>query len=153
MRTWAMRIVGLLNILFAIFGLLIEVTTLWFGWGRWPGSATPVDWAIFALLLAISVYLVVHPAIYGIGLVKKDESALLPCAVLFAAQMLTFLGVWILFFALGRSMPEIVSGLWCFAILSIQYSVLYGYSTLGLIVTITLLLLRRVAAKGSRRVA
>jgi hypothetical protein len=148
-----MRIVGLLSIAFAIFALLFELTVLWQGWGRLPGSssATQMDWVIFALLLAISVYLVVHPARYGISLIKKDESALLPCAVLFAVQILAFLlCVWI-GLSLPRSKDGIVYGLWVFAILPIQFSVLFGPSALGLVVTLTLLLSRGAAIKEATK--
>ena len=81
MRVWALRIIGLLNILFAIFALLFEAVALLSG-GKFPTKVTPtpMDWVIFALLLAVSNYLVVHPALYGIRLIRKDESALLPCA-------------------------------------------------------------------------
>jgi hypothetical protein len=148
-----MRIIGLLNILFAIFAMLIELTVLWPGWSRLPGSssATQMDWVIFALLLAVSIYLVVHPARYGIRLIKKDESALLPCAVLFAIQTLVLLlCVWI-GLSLPRSMGGIVYGLWVFAILPIQYSVLFGPSALGLVVTLALLLSRRAALKNTTK--
>jgi len=149
MRTWAMRIIGLLNILFAIFALLFEFVALWIG-GKLPGSssATPIDWVIFTILLAVSNYLVVHPALYGISLIRKDESALLPCALLFAAQLLVFtLGAYILIY--WRSMLEIVTGLWVFAVLPIEFSVAFGYCTIGLAVTITLLAVSRRAAKKS----
>jgi hypothetical protein len=123
MRAWALRIIGLLNILFAIFALLFEGVALLSG-GKFPTKVTPtpMDWIIFALLLAVSNYLVVHPALYGIRLIRKDESALLPCALLFAAQTLVFtLGVYIMLY--WRSMLEIVTGLWVFAVLPIQFSV------------------------------
>jgi hypothetical protein len=148
MRAWALRIIGLLNILFAIFALLFEGVALLSG-GKFPTKVTPtsMDWIIFALLLAISNYLVVHPALYGIRLIRKDESALLPCALLFAAQTLVFtLGVYIMLY--WRSMLEIVTGLWVFAVLPIQFSVAFGYSTIGLVVTITLLTLSRRAARN-----
>jgi hypothetical protein len=148
MRAWALRIIGLLNILFAIFALLFEGVALLSG-GKFPTKVTPtpMDWIIFALLLAVSNYLVVHPALYGIRLIRKDESALLPCALLFAAQTLVFtLGVYIMLY--WRSMLEIVTGLWVFAVLPIQFSVAFGYSTIGLVVTITLLTLSRRAARN-----
>jgi hypothetical protein len=149
MRTWALRIIGLLSILFAIVVLLFELVVLWPWWGRLPGStsATRTDWVVFALLLAISIYLVVHPARYGIRLIKQDESALLPCAVLFAAQILAYLLTTWIGFSLPRSMNGIVFGLWEFAILPIQYAVLFGPSVLGLIVTLTLFLSRRARKK------
>lgn len=89
MRAWTMRIIGLSNILFAAFALLFEAVALLNG-GKFPTKVPPtaMDWVIFTLLLAVSNYLVVHPALYGIRLIRKDESALLPCALLFAAQTL-----------------------------------------------------------------
>ena len=152
MKTWAMRILGLLNILFAVFALFFEAVALFFSRGRFPTKVTPtlMDWVIFALLLAVSNYLVVHPALYGIKLIKKIESALLPCAVLFAVQTLVFvIGVYTLLY--WRSMLEIVTGLWVFAVLPIEFSVAFGYSTLGLIVTITLLTLSRRTANGAAK--
>ena len=150
MRVWTLRIIGLLNILFAIFVLLIEAVTLLISGGKFPTKVPPtlMDWVIFTFLLAVSNYLVVHPALYGIKLIRKDESALLPCALLFAAQTLLFvLGVYVLL--LWRSMIEIVTGLWMFAVLPISFSAGFGYSTIGLVVTITLLTLSR-RATGNR---
>jgi hypothetical protein len=147
MRAWTLRIIGLSNILFAIFALLFEAVALLSG-GKFPTKVTPAptDWVIFTLLLAVSNYLVIHPALYGIRLIRKDESALLPCALLFAAQTLVFaLFVYILLY--WRSKLEIISGLWVFALLPIQFSVAFGYSTIGLVVTITLLTLSRRAAR------
>ena len=146
-----MRIVGLSNILFAIFSLLFEGVALLSG-GKFPTKVTPTltDWVIFTLLLAISNYLVIHPALYGIRLIRKDESALLPCALLFTAQMLMFaLFVYVLLY--WRSKLEIVSGLWVLALLPVQFSVAFGYSTIGLVMMITLLLLSRRAAVNSAR--
>ena len=155
MRAWTLRIIGLLNILFAIFALLFEAVSLFVAEGKFPTKVppTPMDWVIFTVLLAVSNYLVVHPALYGIRLIRKDESALLPCALLFAAQTLLFiLGVYMLFF--GRSMRELVTGFWVFALLPITYSAAFGYSTIGLVVTITLLILsRRAAVKSAEKVA
>lgn len=150
MRTWTMRILGLSNILFAIFVLLIEALTLWLSGGKFPTKVTPtpMDWVIFALFLAVSNYLVVRPALYGISLIRKDESALLPCALLFGAQTLVFLiGVYVLLFE--PSKREIVTGLCVFATLPIQFSVPFGYSTIGLVLTITLLILSRRTAVNS----
>lgn len=147
MRAWSLWIIGLLNILFAIFALLFEAVALFIG-GKFPTKVTPtpMDWVIFTFLLVVSNYLVVHPALYGIRLIRKDESAVLPCALLFAAQTLLFaLGVYILLF--WRSKIEIVAGFWVFAVLPIQFSVAFGYSTIGLVVTITLLTLSRRAAR------
>jgi hypothetical protein len=149
MRAWTLRIIGLLNILFAIFALLFEAVALLFSGGKFPTKVppTPMDWVIFAFLLVVSNYLVVHPALYGIRLIRKDESALLPCALLFTTQTLLFaLGVYILLF--WRSMLEIVTGFWVFAVLPIQFSVAFGYSTIGLVVTITLLTLSRRATRN-----
>jgi hypothetical protein len=148
MRTWTLRIIGLLNILFAVFALSVEAVTLFIG-DKFPTKVppTPMDWVIFIFLLAVSNYLVVHPALYGIRLIKKDESALLPCALLFAAQTLLFiLCVYILLF--GRSIREIATGFWVLAVLPIQFSVTFGYSAMGLLVTITLLTLSRRAARN-----
>lgn len=147
MRAWIMRIIGLSNILFAIFALSFEAVALLTG-GKFPTKVTPttMDWVIFTLLLAVSNYLVVHPALYGVRLIKKDESALLPCALLFAVQTLVFaLFVYILIY--WRSKLEIESGLWMFALLPIQFSVSFGYSIIGLVATITLLALSRRAAR------
>jgi hypothetical protein len=144
LKTWTMRILGLLNILFAVFALFFEAAALWLSRARFPTKVTPtpMDWVIFALLLAVSNYLVVHPALYGVKLIRKTESAILPCALLFAAQTLVFvIGVYTLLY--WRSMLDIVTGLWLFALLPIEFSVGYGYSTLGLVVTITLLILSR----------
>ena len=151
MRAWTLRIIGLLNILFAIFALFFEAVALAliFSGCKFPTKVppTPMGWVIFTFLLAVSNYLVVHPALYGIRLIRKDESALLPCALLFAAQTLMFaLGVYILLF--WRSMLDIVTGFWVFAVLPIQFSVVFGYSTIGLVVTITLLTLSRRATRS-----
>ena len=147
MRTWIMRIIGLSSILFATFALLFEAVALLIG-GKFPTKVTPtaMDWVIFALLLAVSNYLVAHPALYGIRLIRKDESALLPCALLFASQTLVFaLGVYVLLY--GRSVREISTGLWLFAVLPIQFSVVFGYSTIGLVAIIALLTFSRRAAR------
>jgi hypothetical protein len=112
-------------------------------WKRWPNLATGSDWLIFALLLAISVYLVVHLAYCGICLIRKDESALLPCLLLFAAETLgVLLSIWILWTMLPPSMGKVIFGLWEVALSPIDVEALPGFSTLGFVVTLTLLLTR-----------
>jgi hypothetical protein len=149
MRTWTLRIIGALNILFTVLALLYLAGMLQMHWNRWPSSATSSDWVIFVFLLAISVYIVVHLAYCGIDLIKLDESALLPCLLLFASETLgVWLSVWVLWLMLPPSMGKIIFGLWEVAISPVHVEVLSGYSTVGFVVSLTLLLTRRGAPKG-----
>jgi hypothetical protein len=144
MRTWTMRIVGGLNVLFAALALWYLEEMIRMKWNRWPSSATGTDWVVFAVLLAISVYLVVHLAFYGIRLMKKNEAALLPCILLFAVESVgVYLSVVILWLVLPQSMNKIIFGLWWVALSPIHVEGLSGYSVLGFVVTLTLLLSRR----------
>lgn len=144
MRTWTMRIVGGLNVLFAALALWYLEEMIRMKWNRWPSSATGTDWVVFAVLLAISVYLVVHLAFYGIRLMKKNEAALLPCILLFAVESVgVYLSVVILWLVLPQSMNKIIFGLWWVALSPIHVEGLSGYSVLGFVVTLTLLLTRR----------
>lgn len=148
MRKWAMRIVGALNVLFAILALSYLEEMLRMHWNKWPSSATSSDWVIFAFLLAISVYLVVHPAYLGIRLIKKHESALLPCILLFAAETLgVFSSVVVLWLMLPRSMSKVIFGLWSVALSPIDVEVFSGYSLIGFVATLTLLLSRKGVLK------
>jgi hypothetical protein len=141
--------VGILNLLFAALALLYLAGMLWIHWNRWPNSATRSDWVVFGLLLAISVYVVVHLAYYGKNLIKKDESALLPCLLLFGTETLGVLvSVWVLWLMLPSSMGDITFGLWSVALSPIDFEVLSGYSALGFVVTLGLLLTRRGALNG-----
>lgn len=145
-----MRVVGALNGLFAVFALVYTAGILWMHWNRWPSSATRFDWVVFALLLGISVYIVVHLAYYGIKLIKNDESAVLPCLILFAVETLgVLLSVWVLWLMLPPSMNKIIFGLWEVALSPLDVEVLWGYSVLGFIVTLILLVSRRSAHKTS----
>jgi hypothetical protein len=139
-----MRIIGGLNILFAALALWYLEEMIRMKWNRWPTSATGGDWLVFAVLLATSVYLVVHLAYYGIKLLKKNEAALLPCILLFAAESLgVYLSVLILWNILPQSMHKIIFGLWWVALSPIHFEGFSGYSVVGFVVTLTLLLSRR----------
>jgi len=150
MRKRAMRILKTLNILFGVLALLYSAQLIRMHWNRWPGSATRIDWSIFFLLLAISVYMVVHLAYCGIRLIKEVESALMPCFLLFAAESLGVLAsIWASWMMLPRSMDKVIFGLWSIALSPIDVQVFSGYSLLGVVATLTLLLVRRSAISKS----
>jgi hypothetical protein len=139
-----MRIIGALNIVFGVLSFWFFAGMIQMHWGKWPSSATGNDWAIFFLIAAISTYLVAHLGYCGIRLIKLDESALLPCILLFALEMLGFLlSTWILWLILPRSMNKVIFGLWEIALSPIAIEVAYGYSFLGFLITVALLLSRR----------
>lgn len=143
-RRWTMPVIGILNILFGIVASWYFAAMIQIHWNKWPGSATRNDWGIFFLLAVVSMYLVVHLAYCGIRLIKGDETALLPCFLLFAAETFgVFVSVWVLWMMLPQSMNKVIFGLWSVALSPIDIEVLYGYSPLGFVVTLTLLLSRR----------
>lgn len=149
MRIWTMRIVGVLNVLFAALSLTYLAGMLNIHWNRWPASATARDWAIFALLLTLSVYLVVHVAFYGIRLLKHNESAVLPCLLLYAAQTLgAMAGYWVIWLVLPQSMMNISFGLWSVALTPLDVQVLSGFTIFGVLATLFLLFTRKRIPKG-----
>jgi hypothetical protein len=143
-----MRIVGALNVLFAALALSYLEEMLRMHWNKWPSSATTRDWVVFAFLLTISVYLVVHLAYLGVRLIEKHESALLLCTLLFATETLgAVLSVWAWWGMHPASMNKVIFGLWWIALSPIDVEVFSGYSILGLVATLSLLFSRKGVLK------
>jgi len=146
MRTWTMRILGVLNLLFGVGGLCYFAESLFVHWNKWPPSATKCEWAIFAILLVISTYFVVHLGYCGLRLIRSDESAILPSCILFAAGNIgELLSVQVFWLIVPLSMSKIVFGLWEVALSAFDVQVLSGYALFGFVVTLTLLISRRGA--------
>ena len=143
MRKWAMRILGILNLLGIAGSFWYLGGMLQMHWHRWPESANSVDWAIFWLLLAFNLYLSGHLAYCSIRMIRKDETAILPAFLLQAAQILFMIADVVVFWLiLPHSMSKITFGLWSVALSGIDMQVYSGIAPIGLVALLILMLSR-----------
>jgi hypothetical protein len=73
---WAMRILGVFNLLFVGLGLCYALGMLEIRWGRWPGPPSLVDWAMIILYYAISLACLALQVYTGVKLIKGHTSSL-----------------------------------------------------------------------------
>ena len=132
MKTWIMRTVGALNVLFSAFGFYYFALRLSYSWhGRWPGSPTATDWFVFLTLSALTCGLVASVGYLGVRLLRGDESVIITTAVVFGAEIVYFLGDILLFWVLLRSRPEITVGFFGIAQIPLDPQLVTGYPLLG----------------------
>jgi hypothetical protein len=144
MQTWAMRILGALNILFAATGVWFSAVMIRMHWNRWPGSPSRLDWAKFAGLHAITILMIAYLAFLGIRLIMRDAKALWPLSLLFVAEIAYFLVfVSVTWVIMPMSMSKIAVGFLGKTLDPIAPQLVTGYPFVGLIIALVILMVRR----------
>jgi hypothetical protein len=142
---WIMRVVGLLNLLYGIFGICYFAAIL--SWHNWTGSRSLLSWLIFLLLSGFSIGLIVYLGYLGIRLMRKDRTAIRPAALVFGVEILYFLlGVEIFWIALPESMAPVAVGFWEMALGPIDPQIVTGDPLLGLLAMFIVRSRKRVEA-------
>lgn len=86
-----MRCMGILTVLYCVYGIAYYVRELAYEKGRWLGSPDSFDWVIFAALSVITLGATIYLAYLGMRLIRVDAAALGPMCLVFGAEIAYFL--------------------------------------------------------------
>lgn len=148
-RIWLMRVLGVLNILFALIGLYYFGVILRLNGRRgWIGSGSPAlrHWIIFSVLCSLTVGLTVYLIYLGAQLLRNENSALRPVCIVFGIEILSV-------FAMGASWavlpgnPDLIGGFFSIPGDPFAPQIATGYPIIGLIICLILLLGNKRDAK------
>jgi membrane protease YdiL (CAAX protease family) len=149
MMTWMTRILGIINLLFVALGAYYSVVMIHAHWNKWPGNPTSFDWLVFLCLYAVSLLMLLYLGYLGVRLIKKDESALWKLSLLFVTEMVYFyVFVTVTWVVMPMSTSKIAVGLWGRSQDPLAPQIITGYPLIGLIVTLIILLMRRISRKA-----
>lgn len=139
MKRWAMRALGVLNILFVFAGLYYSAALHAMRWGKWSPRPSELDWAIFAVLCIISLVILIRLGYTGIRLLHGDSSVLRSLTILFTAEILYLLATSIVDWTLlPAALAHRAVGFWegGLDLLTPQY--VTGYPVIGAIAALLL---------------
>lgn len=144
MQAWPMRVLGALNIAFVALGAFYAASILHMRWHKWPVPPTYQDWMVFAVLNAISVFLIAYLGYLGVRLIRKDSDALWKLCMFFLGEIAYFaLVFYITSFALPESMTAVAAGFWAMGLNPLIPQIVTGYPLVGLVIALVILLIRR----------
>jgi len=139
MKTWIMRIVGVVNLLCGLIGVYYFAFKIRLHWHNWPGSPSESQWLVFFVLSFISIYLLIYLGYLGIRLIKNDATALRPLRNLFMLEIAYYVAsVVMLWVIMPLSMATIAVSFWGMAQDPFAPQILTGYPLIGIIATIVL---------------
>ncbi len=137
MRRWLIRLLASLNLIFALGGVVYFAVMLSRLRHAWPLSASRTDWILFLAFCVTNLALVCSLGYFGVKLLAGRVAAIRLIALVFAAEILSFLAGTIVFWLIRPTydMPfSIVSGS------PLDPQIVTAYPLIGLLLT---LLLRR----------
>jgi hypothetical protein len=144
-----MRILGMLNVLFGLVGLWFFIIRLTWHFEKASVVYSTRDWAMFSLLSFCTSSMVTFLAYLGIKLIIGKKTDLRLMVFLFAAEILYFWVNATIFVQIYPSVTNIEIGFWQLAVSPIAPQIISGYSLLGIIICVVLLLRGdSVAQKG-----
>jgi hypothetical protein len=139
-----MRVLGFLNISFVALGAFYAASMFHLSWKKWPGPPVYQDWVVFAILNAISIYLILYLGYLGVRLIRKDAKALWQLCMFFVGEIAYFAAVVVITsYVLPASMSTIAVGFWGMAINPLVPQIVTGFPLVGLVITMVILLIRR----------
>jgi hypothetical protein len=144
MQAWPMRVLGALNLAFVALGAMYATRMLQMRWNNWPGSPNYQEWAVFLVLNAISIFMILYLGRLGLRLIGKDAEALWKSCILFLGELGYFAAVfYVTSFVLPDSMPTATAAFWGMALNPLLPQFLTGYPLVGLVFAMVILLIRR----------
>jgi succinate dehydrogenase hydrophobic anchor subunit len=140
MTKWAMRILGLLNVLFGIAGIWYYIADLTWHLQKWEAAYSVRDWFVFSALSLYILSLVCFLAYFGIRLILGNRSALRFTIIVFALETLYFFAdVGIFWLILPASVAHAAIGFWERAWDLIAPQIITAYPVFGIIACSVLL--------------
>jgi hypothetical protein len=139
MAKWTMRILGLLNVVFALIGIWYYIIRLSWHFQKASAVHSTRDWGIFSLLSLCTLSMISLLGYLGIKLIIADRRALRLTVIVFAAELLYFFADMQIFWRIApTSMAQLTIGFWELATCLIAPQIFTGYPLFGIIICIVL---------------
>jgi hypothetical protein len=142
MRKSAMRVFGVLNLVFGVLGPSFFASEIWREsriYGRqWPGSPSNIEWALFIVLCGLTLAMTIGLGYCGLRLLANDRRFLIPTCLILIGELMYFFATaasW----AVIPGNSNLIGGFFTTTDWPIAPQLVVGYPAWGLIGTFMLL--------------
>jgi hypothetical protein len=140
MKRWTLRILGVLNVLFGLYGIWFFITILTWHFQKTSAVYSTRDWVIFSLLSFCTLSMVSLLMYLGIRLVIGNKTDLRLMVFIFAAEILYFWADSVNGVLINPSSARASIAFWGLAADPLAPQIVTGYPLVGIIVCVVLLL-------------